>query len=234
MKWHDKAVDVETVERYVRHQLAGEELRMFEEHLIECSECFEQTQEMERFIAGVRHSAAAGRLTPQRSWMPRFVPVFAGGFLLVVAIAGVSIWTLTKSLRESRQENASLAQQVRQGHASAGLAQQRGELLAGNLPLVILQASRAQTEQEIAVSPASRQIALWIEVAPGSQAFAVEVSTTEGRLVQRADGLKGNRYHALAVVLPAEKIPPGHYIVRLFADNPRQLRSEYLLKVTSE
>lgn len=232
MKMHD-TVDTETLERYVRNELAEPERRAFEEHLFECSECFEQVQEMERFVAGVRHAGAAGLLTAQSRWVPRFSPVFAGAFALVVAIAGVSIWALTRSLDQARRQGVMLAQQLREVNAASALAQQRAELRAASLPLVILQASRSQTEQELAVNSA-REIALWIEVAPGNRSYSVEVSNSQDHLIQHAEQLKANRYGALAVVLPAQKLPPERYIVRLFGEDPRRLLGQYLVKVTAE
>ncbi len=49
----DHHISEETIERYVRRELAEEERRSFEEHLLDCRECFEEVQTMERFVAGV-------------------------------------------------------------------------------------------------------------------------------------------------------------------------------------
>jgi hypothetical protein len=127
-----------------------------------------------------------------------------------------------------------LAQQLREANARAALDRPSAELRAGNLPLVILESSRAQTEQVLAIDSSTRELALWIEVAPGSRSFAVEVATADDRPVQQAGRLKANRYGALAIVLPAGKLPPGHYVVRLFGEDPRQLLGQYLLRITAE
>lgn len=230
---HGRADAEETFERYVMNDLAGEERASLEEHLIECPECFERVQEMERFVAGIRSSAAEGLLDAKPAWKPWFVPAFAALLVLAAGIAGVSIWNLTRSLTDARNQRDALAQQLSQVNARAAIERPAAELLAGNLPLVILQASRAQTEQTLAVDSSARELALWIEVQPGNDSFAVEVSNAQDQPIQQAGPLKANRYGAVAAVLPAAKFPPGHYIVRLFSQEPRKLLGQYLLRITS-
>jgi hypothetical protein len=231
---HGGADAAEMLERYVTNDLSAEERRNFEEHLMECAECFEGVQEMERFVAGICNSAAEGLLDPppaRRLWL---VPAFAAMFVLALGIAGVSIWNLTRSLNGIRDQRDQLAQQLRQANTRAALEQPSGELRAGNLPLAILESSRAQTEQVLAVDSSASELALWIEVAPGNGSFAVAVSTAEDRPIQQVGRLKANRYGALAVVLPAGELPPGRYVVRLFGEQPRRLLGQYLLRITSE
>lgn len=227
---HGRADADETFERFVRNDLPAQERRTVEEHLIECPECFERVQEMERFVAGVRHSAAEGLLDRKTvAWRPWLVPAFAG---LVVLASGVWIWNLTRSLNEIQKQRDALSQQLQSANARA-VERPAPELLAGNLPLVILQASRAQTEQVLRLDPMAQELALWIEVAPGNRSYAVEVSDSGDRPVQQIGGLRPNRYSAVAVVLPAQKLPQGHYVVRLFGEDPRQLLGQYSLGIAA-
>jgi len=226
---HGRADADETFERYVMNGLGDEERRSLEEHLIECSECFERVQEMERFVAGVRDSAAEGLLDPKPiTWSPWLVPVFAG---LLVLASGFSIWNLTRSLHDVTAQRDALAHQLQQAN-NAAIA--TPELLASNLPLVILQASRASNEQVLAVNSSAREVALWIEIGPQKSLYTVEISTDKDQQIEQAVQLKANRYGALAMILPASKVPPGHYIVRLFSQEPRNLLGQYLLRIISE
>jgi len=231
VKMHAGTDAAETIERYVTNHLSVEERRNFEEHLIECPECFEGVQEMERFVAGIRQSAAEGLLDGPPAWRPWLIPAFAGLFVLALGIAGVSIWNLTRSLRETRGQRDALAQQLRQAKASTATEVASAEVRAGNLPLVILEASRAQTEQVLSLDPTAREVALWIEVAPGNRSYMVEVSDSGDRPIQQVGRLRANRYNAVAVVLPARKLSPGRYVVRLFGEDPRHLVGQYVVGI---
>jgi hypothetical protein len=220
----------ETIERYVTNQLPAEERRQFEEHLLECEECFQGVQEMERFVAGVRHAAAAGLLDRASARRPWLVPAFAVALAMVLGICGAAISNLTRSLGETRGQRDALAQQLLQLKTAESAS---AESPAGNLPLVILEASRASGEQVLSVDPGAREVALWIEVAPGSRSYAVEVSDGGDRTIEQVGGLRANRYHALALVLPARKLVPGRYAVRLFGEAPRQLLGQYTLVVAA-
>src|SRR5688572_16341384 len=63
---HHELEQKETVERYVRHRLAAEERRAFQEHYFACDQCFEQVQTAARFIAGVRAAARSGVLAGEQ------------------------------------------------------------------------------------------------------------------------------------------------------------------------
>jgi len=223
----------ETVERYVTNALSAEERRQFEEHLLECTECFEGVQEMERFVAGVHHAAVAGALDHPRAWRPWLVPVIAGLLVLTLGIAGVSIWNLARSLRETQGQRDALVQQLRQADARTATEIGSAKPHAFNLPLVILAASRDQNEEVLHLDPAAEEVALWIEVAPGNRSYRVEVSDSEDRPVQQIGGLRANLYNAVAVAFPTQRFTPGHYVVRLFGEEPDQVLGQYSLRINA-
>ena len=113
----------ETVERYVRHRLAADERRAFQEHFFACDECFEQVQTTARFVAGVREASRSGMLAAEQPGRPRPasrpLPAFLKqGWLsqwampavaasLLVALALVSLWALSL-----RRQNQQLAEQT--------------------------------------------------------------------------------------------------------------------------
>lgn len=131
----------ETVERYVRHRLAADERRAFQEHFFACDECFEQVQTTARFVAGVREASRAGRLAAEQTGRPRpasrLLPAFlkqgwasrwamsAVAASLLVALALVSFWAL--ALRRQNQQLAGRAdgqeavETAEQGRASERL-----------------------------------------------------------------------------------------------------------------
>src|ERR1044071_8471195 len=92
---HREIQDGEIIERYVRHQLAPDERRLFQEHIFACEECFEQVQMTSRFIAGVRQASRSGGLAegvaePAAWWARLFRPAFglalAAVLVLIIAL----------------------------------------------------------------------------------------------------------------------------------------------------
>src|SRR5262245_50524128 len=90
---HQAVQEQETVERYVRNQLGADERRAFEEHFFSCDECFRDVETADRFVAAVRHAAAAGRLgAPGTAVEPRGVgsPWWRPAWVVGVAAALVA------------------------------------------------------------------------------------------------------------------------------------------------
>jgi len=108
---HREIQDGEIIERYVRRQLPPDERRAFQEHYFACDECFEQTQTMARFVAGVRQASRKGLFAENVSepapWRRRlFTPAFgfaaAAALALVVAIG----WFMFRQPASPRRELA--------------------------------------------------------------------------------------------------------------------------------
>src|SRR5579863_935676 len=226
---HDE-ISEGTIERYVRRELAEEERRSFEEHLLDCPECFEEVQIMERFVAGVRNAARTGSLAPaatphRMSWLS-----LALAASLAAALIGGGIWVmvLRHSLRESVEARVTLAQAM-------AAAERPTEIRAGNLPIAVLRADRAAGSASVLRVPASaREIALWMEVEPDGRykTFDVDVLDAAGRSLETVPGLMRNSEGALAVILPAAKMPVGRYTVKLASAG--RLRAQYNLQIAAQ
>jgi hypothetical protein len=235
-----KQVWEETIERYIRRELGEEERRNFEEHLLDCTECFEEVQVQERFAAGVRHSGQIGLLTgaaPGRGyrWL---APAFAAALAASVIVGAVWIWTLQRSLNESMHARDVLARQIAEARPSPEPAPPpvfSGPLIASNLPIAVLNANRAAGgETVLAVPAASQEIALWMDVEPNGRyrTLAVAVDSGEtGQAVATIAGLTRNSEGAVAVVLPAAKLPAGRYTIRLSSEAPPRLLAQYNLRI---
>jgi hypothetical protein len=235
VKAHNQ-ISEETIERYVRHELADDERRTFEEHLLECPDCFEEVQLMERFVAGVRHAGRTGLLaqTAVERGMPWLTPALAAGLAAVLIAGGAWVATLRHALNESVQARDALANQLAQARLTPV---QPAEIEAGNLPIAVLKADRAAGAESILQTPASaREIALWMEVEPGSryQTFGLSVLAKEGATVETLTGLTRNSDGAVAVILPAAKLPVGRYTVRLSSEAPARLLAQYNLRIASK
>ena len=228
-------VSEETIERYIRRELPAEERRIFEEHLLDCAECFDQIQLMERFVAGVRDAARAGRLleiAPRRG-MCWLVPALAVSLAVVLIGAGVWVATLRRSLEESEAARGALVRQLAQASVTTA---QPVELAAGNLPIAVLNANRAAGSGSVLpVPPSAREIALWMDVEPGDRyrTFSVALLDETERVVETVQGLTRNSEGAVAVILPAAKLPVGRYMARLSSENPSRLLAQYNLRITA-
>jgi Putative zinc-finger len=222
-----------TIERYVRRELDEEERRSFEEHLLDCPDCFEDVQIMERFVAGVRDAARSGRLpapTPHHApWLSR---ALAAGLAAALIGGGWWIHTLERSLDESLAARDTFARQLAQAVATS---ERPIEIRAGNLPIAVLRADRAAGSASVLKVPATvREIALWMDVEPDGRykTFDVDVLDEAGRSVETVPGLMRNSEGALAVILPAVKMPVGRYTVKLGSGS--RLLAQYNLRVDAQ
>jgi len=221
----------------MRGELAEEERRDFEEHLLDCTECFEDVQSMERFVAGVRHSARSGSLAARvhagrLRWL---VPALAACLAIVLAAGAIWVATLRRSLDESVRARDALEAQLAQSKSRP--SQVGTEVAAGNLPIAVLRADRAGGSETVLKLPVSANtMALWMDVEPPGRyrTFSVALMDAEGRALENARGLARNSEGAIAVILPAKTFPPGVYLVRLSSEDPARLLAQYRLRVARE
>lgn len=243
---HHDITDQEIIERYVRNRLTPEERRAFEEHFFGCDECFEKVQATERFVGGIRDAASRGLLgssqpsdaAPVSSWRARFFPAFAISCATLLASLLVLGWM-------SFFQMPKLRQQLSQASADASAQHERIAALEKqivsstqaeiNVPLIMLQATRAQEPpNEAVLSPNAKHLTLWIELpSRKSGDFLLEINTVNGRRIQTLENLTPNSYGALVVSLPAEALQMGIYTIRLSSQepSPATLLAEYRLRI---
>ena len=243
---HPQIEDQEIVERYVRNQLAPEEKRAFEEHFFSCDGCFNKLQSMEHFVAGLRHAGSSGMLAggPSgrvRAWrVSRWqIPAFAVATVLVLVLGSMAGWqyfseipNLRRQLQESMSELRS-AQQARAALEPLSAQRNQGE---ANVPLIMLQATRdlRAPMTETILSPDAAQLILWIDVEPDhDRSYRIEVDGTDDKPLDVVEHLKRNSYGALAVSLPAGRLQPGEFRIKLSAEEPPtgSLLAEYRLRI---
>ncbi|HKW63308.1 MAG TPA: zf-HC2 domain-containing protein [Candidatus Acidoferrum sp.] len=243
---HQQIEDQEIIERYVRNQLEPEERKAFEEHFFGCDDCFEKLQATERFVAGIRDAAARGLLpdgasgtVPPRRIAPWWIPAFGLSAVAALLLASVTGWLyfiqmpkmrgqLSQSaadLRAAQEERAALEQQL-----------QRSVQVEANVPLVMLQATRdTQAPPTEATLPAGApHLVLWIDVGSGRfTAYRLEIYGADGKLLDTLEHLTRNSYGALAASLPAERLQPGNFRIKLSGEEPppASLLAEYRLRI---
>ncbi|HEY6945581.1 MAG TPA: hypothetical protein VI431_10620 [Candidatus Acidoferrum sp.] len=245
---HPEIEDQEIIERYVRNQLAPQERQAFEEHFFDCQECFEKVQATERFVAGIRDAASRGMLEDHRSadyvrvpalWRGWMFPALAASSCAAVALAVFAAWTLFFQMPKLRQQvNQASADANSQRQAIAALEKQIASAtqIEPNVPLVMLQATRdAQASvSEAVLPPGAQHLVLWMDVASGRyRTYRLEIYRTDDKPVETLKQLARNSYGALAVGLPAERLQPGEFRIKLFGEepSPASLLAEYKLKI---
>jgi anti-sigma factor RsiW len=222
---HSKTENRETLEHYVKGDLAVADRHYLEEHLIECPECFESVKEMERFAAGVRRSAAEGLLEPKPAWRPWLSPAFGALAVVAAGLLGYALW----SLDGMRNQRDLLARQLHDAKSRL-LDRPAPEFRTGNLPVLIFHAAPPGEVQRLAVGPADHELALWFPGAAADATYTLVITNPADNVLLEAHGLKANAYNAVTVVLPAEKLPPAHYVIRLY-NSERQIVSQYMLRI---
>ena len=239
---HEEIEQRDVVESYLRGRLPEGDRQAFEEHFFACDECFAQVRTAEKFASGVRHAAESGALpeAPEEGpggWTGWLRPAFAFSAAAVVVLSGLTGWLslvqVPRLRRESALQRLLIDAQRRQGaELEKQLAMNRPAAAEANLPLVMLEASRASTANTVTVPAGASHVVLWIEIGPGPQArsFRLEIRTLAEQPVETLVGLVRNGYGALTASLPAERLKPGMYTARLFEMSGPPL-AEYRLEV---
>ena len=224
---HEDAKSRELAEAYVAGRLEAAATAAFEEHFFACAECWEEVQELDRFRAGVRDAAQAGRLdeAPAAGAAPYLTWMFAAAAAALLAFASwtalVQVPRLERELAEARSAPPPKPERV---EVPVVVAQ-------ANLPVVMLEASRAGEPAAVKVPDGTREVALWMDGVAGPGSFRFVLADARGGEVAVLGGLTVNPHGALTATVPATKLPRGVYTARLFGGNGR-LAAEYKFDVT--
>jgi hypothetical protein len=226
------------VEAYVRQKLTPQESAAFEEHYFACDRCFEQVQEMDKFIAGVRQAGSKGLLdnatapSTQRWLMPAFV--FATAVVLVLG-AALSYLALIRMPAIDSQ----LRQVLADAERKAAISDRSAQMLAldrapqTNVPVVILTAERAADSRSQLRIGSTGDAVFWIDVPPqppGTK-FNLTIAMPDTQFSKSIEGLERNQDGALAFSMPASELASGSYVVRLYQPHDRMI-AEYRIDVS--
>jgi hypothetical protein len=239
MMMHSEIEKAETVERYIRNQLTEAERQAFEEHFLGCDECFEKLQTAERLAAGMRDAAERGLIEtqPQAVNPGWFAWAFAATACIALVLAGLAGWAYFGQMPRLRSELRQSAAQLEKEQQFRMQTEKvlQTEQAEANVPLVMLEASRAREEAaSLVLKPDDKQLVLWIE--PGQSRyrdFRLDVFSSENHLVTSVDHLALGRYGALAASLPTKQLPAGDFRITLTGQNPppAALAGEYRLEI---
>jgi anti-sigma factor RsiW len=229
---HEEIRSREIPEAYVRGRLSESERAAFEDHYFGCDECFEQVEALQKFIDGVREAADRGALGPAPeaaggTWFRTAFFVACAASLALAVLAGWSTLFLRPRLEAeaARSRLEADAGQKRLAQLEDTLASLKRSLALAqpNLPLVMLQASRAAGDEPVAVPASAGQLAFWVEPPPSPPAasYRLEISDNRGQSVETIDGLTRNSHGALMASVPAAKLTPGSYRARLYSSGAR-------------
>ena len=229
------------VERYIQNQLTPAQRQEFEEHFLTCDECFEKLQAAECFAVGMQDAAERGlleeRAQPQAMSPRWFSLAFAATACLAIVLAGLAGWAYFGQMPRLRGELQQTVAQLKKEQQSRGSTEQAspsGQAEA-NVPLAILQASRAGEEPARAIlRPHDNQLVLWIEPGPSRyRDFRLEVFSSNNHLVTSVDHLVLGRYGALAASLSTRQLPAGDFRITLTGQDPppAALAGEYHLEI---
>ena len=238
---HSEIEKAETIERYIQNQLTLAERQEFEEHFLTCDDCFEKLQTAERFAVGMRDAAERGLLDarPQLQGMNPgwFAWAFAASACIALILAGLAAWAYFEQMPRLRAELRQTAAQLEKEQISRDQTGQTvpPEMAEANVPLVMLQASRAAEQPPtVTLNRNDNRLVLWIEPGPSRyRDFRLEVFSSDDKLVTSVDHLMLGRYGALAASLPTKQLPAGDFRITLTGQDPppAALAGEYHLEI---
>ncbi len=196
---HREIEDHDVVERYLEDALAGDEEARFEEHLLECAECFERVRWDDDLGRSLRAAAAEDvvRATVGAGLAARFgrrlgVPLVLG--LLVVA-AIPSALLLRERARGSRLSEPQI-----------------------NTPIYALGAARDATDvtTRVTLGPSPEWIVLKLEPAYlEHRTYRATLEAAGGVVVWQRQGLEPDANDALVISVHSTSLRPGDFVLRL-------------------
>lgn len=217
---HEEAQSREMAEAYVNGRLAEEESEAFEEHFFACAACWDDVETQRKLRAGIR------------DWTPAAAPAGAhwqwAFAAAACALVGFVSWAMLFEIPRLKLE-------VERALHVAPPPPEKVEvpvvMAQANLPVLMLEASRADTATAFTLPEAVTQFALWLDAPVGAgRPFRLEITGAGGAAVATLAGLTPNVQGALTGSLPAARIPPGQYTARLFGANG-SLAGEYRFTV---
>lgn len=158
---HQEIEENEIIERYVLHQLAAHERRVFQEHYFSCDECFAKAQMKARFIAGVRDESRSGvfaksafatsTATPKAPWLGWLKPAFTLAAVALLLLAVALGWLLLNQLPKLREELAreKQAREQVEKEKQQSVNQAKEELEIERRKLEIERSERAKLQSQI-------------------------------------------------------------------------------------
>lgn len=245
---HEEAIGRDLAEAYVQRRLSEAEEASFEEHFYGCEECFAEVESLQKMAAGVKDQAhrsfAAMPVQATSYWSGWQQPAFALACAASLVLATFAGWmqfverpgleSLAMSQKKALEESYNKVAELEATLAMATLATAKPPQADANLPLAMLEASRAGGTGLAVQLGAAAQLALWVEVpeAKFGAKYVMVIRNEAGEVVQRLEGLLRNSYGALAVSVPAAKLSPGNYQARVELVNAKPaLVGEYRFSI---
>lgn len=206
---HEEAQAREMAEAYVNGRLAAAESDAFEEHFFGCAECWNDVETQRKLRAGVREwTPAVARSGTRWQW------AFAAA---ACALIGFVSWAMLFEIPRLKLEVERALHVV---PPPAEKVEVPVVMAQANLPVLMLEASRADTATAFALPAGVAQFALWLDAPVGGGGpFRLEITGAGGAAVATLGGLTANAQGALTGSLPATQVPPGQYTARLFGAN---------------
>ena len=207
---HEEAQTRDMAEAYVNGRLTAAESDAFEEHFFGCAECWDDVEAQRKLRAGVREWKPPVQAASSARWQWAFA-------VAACALAGFVSWAMLFEIPRLKLEVTRALHVV---PPPAEKVEVPVVMAQANLPVLMLEASRADTATSIAMPAGTAQFALWLDApAGGGKPFRLEITGAGGTAVATLAGLTPNAQGALTGSLPAAQVPPGSYTARLFGAN---------------
>ena len=206
---HEEAQTREMAEAYVNGRMGAAESDAFEEHFFACAECWDDVETQRKLRAGVREWTPAAAPSGTR-WQWAFA-------VAACALIGFVSWAMLFEIPRLRLE---VERALRVAPATVERVEVPVVMAQANLPVLMLEASRADTATAFALPAGVAQFALWLDAPVGGGGpFRLEITGAGGVVVATLAGLTPNAQGALTGALPSAQVASGQYTARLLGAN---------------
>ncbi len=247
---HEEIEAQNLAERYVTGKLAADQLERFEEHFVDCPRCQDALEAAERLRDALRSvppepapALLAGPALPvRRGGWPRTAWLIAAGFVIAAGVSAILAVRLARTQEDlEKARTASLLWQHRYEAAPDALRPP-----AANQPVVgptfYLSTTRggephadSATRVDVPGNAGWVILALDREFEPGTQSLRASLKNSSGKEVWRQSGLPADSSRPLSIVVPAELLAGGRYILTIEAlssDGRYQAEGVYQFQAT--
>jgi hypothetical protein len=204
---------------YILGTLSAEERARLEEHFVDCPQCLDRLEDVERWRRALKAAVAEGPRVI--AWPSKTASVLLAA-CLVLAVAPVFLWRELSRARADLDRARSASSNWQRRYEES--LQARSEPpLPSTVPVFPLTLARSAAEE--APAPSVRivlpQAAPWtvfsLELAddPSLLSYRAQLSTVQGQQVWTASGLKPSQPTSLALVIPSQLLKPGDYALTL-------------------
>jgi hypothetical protein len=202
---------------YILGTLPAHQRSEFEEHLVDCAQCLNRLDDVERWRAALKAVVADGPRVI--TWPSKAVAVMLAA-CLVLAVVPIVLWRELSRVRADLDRARGVSSDWQRRYQESLQARPEPAPAPTTVPVFPLMLTRGATAEpsvRIVLPQAAPWAVLSVELAhdPRILSYRATLSTFRDREIWTASGIKPSQPASLALVISAQLLQPGDYVLTL-------------------